>query len=110
MEAPNLLENYGWPFAETIASCVKQFFNSDTVSNEQKATCLDLAVFAAHRQNRFRAMTTCINLITSISENDLAERVRPRLMEHSDTFVRNIEPVNCKNPIIAQTLHDISKS
>jgi serine/threonine protein kinase len=100
--------NYGWAFAEQIADCVEQFFNSPTVPNDQKAVALHLAIHAAYTENRFKAMGTCKSLITEIVDNDLAEHVRPILLEFPNSFLTNIEPVNCKNDIIRTTINGMA--
>ncbi|XZE53072.1 serine/threonine protein kinase [Planctomycetaceae bacterium SH139] len=100
--------NYGWAFAEHIADCIEQFFNSPSVPNDQKAGALRLAIHAAYTENRFNAMGTCNSLVTEIVDNDLAEHVRPILLDFPDSFLTSIEPVNCKNDIISKTINGMA--
>jgi eukaryotic-like serine/threonine-protein kinase len=100
--------NYGWSFAERIASCVQQLFNSNNVPSDQKADALNLAIHAAYNQNRFNAMATCTAMVTSVTDDELAGHVSPILLEFSNSFIANIEPVNCQNDIIARTINQIA--
>ena len=100
--------NYAWEFAETIANCMQQMLHSNNPASPEKAEALGLAIDAAHRQNRFAAMRTCESMITSISDDDLANHVRPILLDRRQTFVKAIEPTNCQNDIIAHTLREIA--
>lgn len=102
--------SYGWAFAEQIADCVEQVFNSTSVPCDQKASALHLAIHAAYTENRFSAMGTCNSLITEIVDDDLAEHVRPVLLEFPNSFLTSIEPVNCKNDIIAKTINGMAAS
>jgi len=102
--------NYGWSFAEQIADCIEQIFHSTNVPCDQKAIALHLAIHAAYTQNRFNAMGTCNSLVTEIVDNDLAEHVRPILLEFPDSFLTGIEPVNCKNDIIGKTINAMATS
>jgi serine/threonine protein kinase len=99
---------YGWSFAERIASCVRQLFNSDNVPPAQKADALNLAIYAAYHENRFNAMNSCDAMITSVIDDELASYLRPILLEYPNSFLTNIEPVNCKNDIIARTINQMA--
>lgn len=101
---------YSWEFAERIADCMARVFRASTVPAGEKAIALNLAIRAAHKQNRFAAMTTCTNMITSIQadEKELAEHVRPVLLACNAPFVAtDIEIVRCKNDIIARTIREL---
>lgn len=102
--------SYGWSFAERIADCVNQFVDSNNVPPDQKAEALDLAIHAADAQNRFDAMGTCRSMINGIEDTDLAERVRPILLEYPDSFVARIEPIDCKNDILARTVGQMAEN
>src|SRR5690606_23219327 len=53
---------YGWSFAETIASHMRLIFRSEEVAAKTRARALELAVDAAYRMNRFAAMDTCVSM------------------------------------------------
>ncbi|MBA9856918.1 protein kinase [Ralstonia insidiosa] len=83
--------SYGWSFAETIADNCKILFASPYVGEEDKAEALRIAVIAAERQNRFAAMDTCRDMIVSVSDLGLAQRVHDLMMEYDYYFMQNID-------------------
>jgi serine/threonine protein kinase len=87
---------YGWSFAETIANNMKVLFDASDVSATDKAEALHIAIIGAVRQNRFAAMNTCKAMITSIDEDELAQRVHDVLLQHDEYFIQNIEQTECK--------------
>lgn len=87
---------YSWSFAETIADNMKMLFEARDTSPTDKAEALRVAIIAAVRQNRFAAMSTCKSMITSIEDQELAQRVHDVLVEHDTFFIQNIEPNECK--------------
>ncbi len=87
---------YGWSFAEVIAKHMQTFFVANDVSLANKAEALRIAIIAAHRQNRFAAMDTCRSMITSVLEDDLAQRVHDVMLEHPYLFIESIEESSCK--------------
>jgi hypothetical protein len=96
--------DYGWSYAETIATNMAAIFNSSFSSAADKAESLKAAVIAAIRQNRFAAMDTCKAMIASIQDVELAQRVFEIMMEHPSYFMENIDPLTCRSPVIQQAI------
>ena len=103
--------DFGWSYAETIADNMQVLFNAATVSDEAKAEALNLAMHAAVAMNRFAAMGTCIQMITSVSTDTLALRVRDVLLAYpNEHFVLNIESVSCSNDTVAATVRQLKNT
>lgn len=104
-----LVENqdYSWSYAETIAKCMRTIFFGDDVPASHKALALDLAIRAACYMNRFAAMDTCREMITSIDDETLGLQVAALITKHHDTFVGGIEPSECHSDSVANALHAI---
>ncbi|MCR9295309.1 MAG: protein kinase [bacterium] len=100
-------ENYGWGYAEVIASNMKMLFDSTNVDDQDKAQALDLALHAAHAMHRFAAMDTCRAMITSVASDGLAILTRDVLRQYPHPFVYNIELVNCKHDTVTATIRDM---
>jgi hypothetical protein len=96
--------DYGWSFAESIASNMNVLFNSPLSSSEDKADALKAAIVAATRQNRFAAMDTCKLMIVSIGDGGLAQRVFDVMMEHPNYFMEQIDPLMCRSNAIRQAI------
>ncbi|AVA33692.1 protein kinase domain-containing protein [Cupriavidus metallidurans] len=96
--------SYGWSFAETIADNCKILFASPYVGEEDKAEALRIAVIAAERQNRFAAMDTCRDMIVSVSDLGLAQRVHDLMMEYDYYFMQNIDPGQCRAMAVRQAV------
>ena len=105
----NLVEsqNYSWSYAEVIARNMKEVFLGEVTPNSQKVKALDIAIRGAIYMNRFAAMTTCSDVITSISDETLGMQIAPLIMRHSNSFVSGIEPSECKSTVIANALRTI---
>ena len=101
---------HGFSYAETIADRMKIIFEGIEVSNADKAFALEIAIISAQKQSRFAAMETCNQIINSITDNNLAVRVRNVLLNQRDTFVKNNESWQASSGIIQQTLAEISVS
>lgn len=95
---------YGWSFAEVIAKHMKTFFEGADVSSADKAEALRIAIIAAYRQNRFAAMDTCRSMITSVLDDDLAQRVHDVILELPYSFIESIEESSCKATAIRAAL------
>jgi hypothetical protein len=102
--------NYGWSYAEVIARRMGIVFSESSVSIEDRATALELAVYAAHAQNRFAAMETCRDMVRGIDDNSLGLRVGETILEYSETFIANIEPSECSCDAVRKALREIRES
>jgi len=87
---------YGFAFAETIASNMKAIFKSADISDRTRAKALELAIDAAERMNRFAAMDTCISMITSVSDDELGIHVATVIQKAQSSFIASIEASQCK--------------
>jgi serine/threonine protein kinase len=88
-------EQYGWSFAEKIASNMQRIFKNEDVSARTRARTLELAVDAAYRMNRFAAMDTCSAMITSVADDGLGVHVVDVIQRNQHSFVTGIEPSQC---------------
>ncbi|MCL2453449.1 MAG: hypothetical protein FWD08_07390, partial [Alphaproteobacteria bacterium] len=99
--------DYSWSYAETIANNMKIIFLGENVPLAQKSLALDLAIRAAIYMNRFAAMNTCREMITSINDEALGLQVAGLVMQHYDTFVGGIEPSECHSSSVANALQAV---
>lgn len=102
-------ENYSWPYAETIASNMQVLFEGKEVPNKQKSFALELAIDAAYRMNRFAAMAICRSMITSVMDDILGLEVASVILKNRHTFIKIIEPSECKSIPIRNALNIIKK-
>lgn len=99
---------YGWEFAETIASNMKVIFGNEDVLPKDKANALKIAIEAAQLMNRYAAMDTCKSMITSVENEDLGAHVASVIRENqSSSFMSEIEPSQCKSENIRSMLRAI---
>lgn len=97
-------EQYGWSFAETIASNMRLIFQNEEVSARSRARALELAVDAAYRMNRFAAMDTCVSMITSADNDEFGVHVAGVIQRNPHSFVTGIEPSQCKSESVRSAL------
>jgi serine/threonine protein kinase len=97
-------QDYSWSYAETIAKNMKTIFSGEDVPIPHKALALDLAIRAACYMNRFAAMDTCREMITSVDDETLGLQVASLVTKHNATFVGSIEPSECRSDTIANAL------
>jgi len=107
----NMLEsgNYGWSFAETIASNMRQIFKNPDVNDKTRSRALEFAIDAAIMMNRFAAMDTCVEMITSVNNDELGVHVSAVLQKNRDSFINSIEPSQCKCESIRKVLNALNK-
>jgi serine/threonine protein kinase len=101
--------DYGWSYAEIIASNMRGIFYSEGAPQTEKARALQLAIRAADYMNRFAAMDTCRAMIIGIRDEGLGLQVGPILLEHRNTFVAGIEPSECQSNSIATAIRQIQQ-
>lgn len=101
--------DYGWSFAETVAANMQILFRSDVVRDRDKADALRLAVEAARAMNRFAAMETCQEMVTSVSSDGLAFQTREVLKEFPESFLYSIEPLDCHHETVAAAIREIKQ-
>lgn len=97
-------EDYGWAFATTIARNMRVFFAAEGVSDSNKINALETAIDAARRMNRFAAMDVCREMVRSVDDEGLAQRVHDLIHSLSTTFISDIEPATCRAPAIRAAL------
>jgi hypothetical protein len=103
-------QEYGWSYAEVIASNMKVVFDGENVPLSEKAQALDLAIRAAECKNRFAAMDTCISMVKAITDESLGIRIATILHQRRDTFIARIEPAQCYSDAIRNALRQVSES
>lgn len=92
-----------WSYAETVAKHMKIIFDrSSNIGHRAKA--LEIAIKGAVWANRFAAMDTCVDMITDITDNDLAIAVSAVISRNRGTFIDGIEPSRCKNDTIGNAI------
>jgi eukaryotic-like serine/threonine-protein kinase len=99
--------DYSWSYAETVANNMRTIFSGDDVPAAQRAFALELAIRSAEYMNRFAAMDTCKQMITSISDDNLGLQVASVVMKYHDGFVGSIEPSECSNSSVANALRKV---
>ncbi|WP_348687572.1 protein kinase domain-containing protein [Aeromonas bestiarum] len=102
-------EQYGWSFAEVIASNMQRIFKNEDVSVKTRVRALELAIDAAFRMNRFAAMDTCVMMITSVSNDDLGIHIGNVIQKYQHSFLTEIEPSQCKCETIRRVLRIFKK-
>jgi eukaryotic-like serine/threonine-protein kinase len=92
-----MVENatYRWSLAEAIAHNMKLLFEGES-SARDKAETLRIALLAAYRQNRYAAMELCTQMISSIHDDDLAQRVSELILRHPYSFIARLDESKCK--------------
>lgn len=97
-------EQYGWSFAEVIASNMQRIFRNVDIPVKTRVKALELAIDAAFRMNRFAAMDTCVMMITSVTDNEIGVHVGNVIQKSRHSFLTEIEPSQCKCESIRKVL------
>ena len=92
-----------WSYAEMVADHMKIVFERST-STAHRARALEIAIDGALTANRFAAMDTCSDMITSVSEPDLGVAVAAVIGKYRGTFVGGIEPFRCHDDAVRNAL------
>lgn len=105
----NMVEShqYSFSYAEVIASNMKKIFNSYDVIDVLKAKALEMAIDAADSMNRYAAMSSCMDMITNVRDDNLASEVVNVIIRNKDTFITQIEPKDCKSDKIKNVMSAI---
>lgn len=102
--------NLDFGYAEIVASNMASVFRT-TGDDDVRLQALTIAVDWSDRMNRFAAMSTCSNLISTVSDGEsIAHGIVALIGDREMSFIRNIEPGECKNPLIANALRRHSDS
>ena len=96
--------DYGWSFAETIANNMARFFYREEVSPLCRNEALRIAIIGAYNMNRFAAMETCMAMVKSIDDDELAQYVCDLIVELRDTFIADTDPSGCRSLAIRNAL------
>lgn len=100
--------DYGWAYAETIARNMEVVFYSSHASLSNRTEALRIAIIGAHNMNRFAAMHTCMAMVASIDDDELAAHVHDLIIEYEDTFIIGTEQDKCKSTAIRNALYMVS--
>jgi len=103
--------NSDYSYAEVIASRMAIVFRR-SVSPELRAKALEIALYHAWSRNRYAAMSTCADLIAEVAAGDPVATEVIALMQVTpgQNIINDIEPKDCKNPLIADQLRKRPKS
>lgn len=94
--------------AVTVA--MQAIFESEDAPAQQRGVALDLAIRAAEYMNRFAAMDTCNGMIKRVRDPELAFQVAAIILNHRDSFLSNIDPVECRAEIVKNAIHQIRRT
>lgn len=100
--------DYGWPYAETIARNMEAVFYSSHTNLANRTEALRIAIIGAYNMNRFAAMHTCMAMVTSIDDDELAAHVHDLIIEYKDTFIAGTEQDKCRSIAIRNALYMVS--
>lgn len=101
-------EQYGWSFAEKIATNMQRIFKSEDVAEKVRARALELAVDGAYRMHRFAAMDTCASMVKSVDDDSLGVHVAGVIQRNQHSFLTGIEPSQCKCESIRSVLRALN--
>lgn len=90
-------------YAETVAMHMNIIFDQSG-NPGHRARALEIAINGAIWANRYAAMETCKNMITSVIDNDLGDAVAVVISKNRGTFIDGIETSHCKNNAIKNAL------
>lgn len=102
-------KGYSWSYAEIIAKNMQIIFSGNDAPIRDRVRALDLAIRASCYMDRYAAMDTCREMITSIDNETLGFPVAELIKKHSESFVGGIEPVACNSVSIANALKKVKK-
>ncbi len=100
----------GWSFAEVIAKNMKILFKSPLINPREKAEALRCAIVHAVKQHRFAAFEICKELIASIHDSELSQRVVDVLIDHRAPFMKDIDILACKSGTIRRLVESFKAS
>ncbi|MDD2774970.1 MAG: serine/threonine-protein kinase [Gallionella sp.] len=102
-------QNYGFSYAETIATNMSAIFFGENVPIREKIKALELAILGAHYMHRFAAMDTCSWMIRSVKDPNLGLQVATLILNLGNTFVTNIQPSECHDDSIINALYQLQR-
>jgi serine/threonine protein kinase len=100
--------DYSWSYAETIARNMKVIFYNIHAGLVNRTEALRIAIIGAVNMNRFAAMDTCMAMVTSIDDEELAAHVHDLIIEFADTFIASTDQDECKSIAIRNVLYEVN--
>ena len=100
--------DYGWSYAETIARGMEAVFYSSHASLTNRTEALRIAIIGAHNMNRYAAMDKCMDMVTSIDDDELAAHVHDLIIEYKETFIAGTDQAKCKSIAIRNALYTVN--
>ena len=97
---------YTWSYAETVANNMRIIFEK-SANTKHRARALDIAVMGAVSANRFAAMATCRDMITSVTDDDLGLAVASIIAKHRGSFISGTEPARCHNDAVRNAIRAV---
>lgn len=102
-------QDYGFEYAETIASSMRRIVKTQSVLARNRARSIDLAILAAFHKNRWAAMDICREMVQGIVDEDLALHVVSILLKPEASFLTDIESSSCSNGVIQNTIRRLHR-
>lgn len=99
--------DYSFEYAQVIARNMQSIFNVFELDPKIKSVALEIAINAAIEKHRFAAMDICKGMITTVNNELLGMAVSVIIQKNKYTFVSDIEPSECRDDIIRQSLLSI---
>jgi len=100
--------DYSWAYAETIARNMEVVFYNPHAGLANRTEALRIAIIGAVNMNRFAAMDTCMAMVTSIDDDELAAYVHDLIIEYADTFIAGTDQDKCKSIAIRNVLYEVN--
>ncbi|NHQ87311.1 serine/threonine protein kinase [Iodobacter sp. HSC-16F04] len=100
--------DYSWAYAETIARNMVLVFYTPHADLANRTEALRIAIIGAVNMNRFAAMDTCMSMVTSIDDDELATHVHDLIIEYADTFIASSDQGKCKSIAIKNVLYKVN--
>lgn len=100
--------DYGWAYAETIAKNMEAVFYSSHAGFANRTEALRIAIIGAVNMNRFAAMDTCMAMVISVDDDELAAHVHDLIIEYADTFIASTDKDKCKSIAIRNVLYEVN--
>ena len=100
----------GFSYAEVVANAMEVIFKRSQDA-AARAKAFEITVKIATQMNRFAAMDTCVEMVTSVVSNDsVGTDLATIILQNPEYFLKNIEIVNLKNAEIKHAIASINKS
>jgi len=73
-----------------------------------RSEALRIAMIGAINMNRFSAMNSCMTMVTSINDDELAAHVHDLIVEYAYTFIAGTDQAKCKSIAIRNVPYKVN--